>query len=95
MKSTVILQCQNSEAGTINACVTMVTLDESVRTFSISWLADYVMEDEGLSSREDLNDLLMGAGFSLEANLFALTELANDCIIQWPCLEPWWRKSQL
>ncbi|KAG7592222.1 Zinc finger RING-type [Arabidopsis thaliana x Arabidopsis arenosa] len=60
----------------------MVTLDESVRTFSIKWLAEYVMEDEGLSSREDLNDLLMEAGFPLEANLFALTKLANDCIIQ-------------
>ncbi|XP_010480537.1 PREDICTED: E3 ubiquitin-protein ligase RNF181-like [Camelina sativa] len=73
-----------SDAGTIKASVTMVTLDETVRTFSITWLADYVIEDEGISSREDLNDLLMEAGFPLdpESSLFALTDIANDRIIE-------------
>ncbi|XP_010497343.1 PREDICTED: E3 ubiquitin-protein ligase RNF181-like [Camelina sativa] len=71
-----------SDAGTIKAYATMVTLDETVRTFSITWLADYVMEDEGLSSREDLNDLLMEAGFPVEPSLFTLTEFANDRIIE-------------
>ncbi|KAL9306625.1 putative transcription factor C2H2 family [Arabidopsis thaliana] len=71
-----------SEAGTINACVTMVTMDEPVRTFLITWLADYVMEDEGFSSREDINDLLMKEGFPLEPDLFMLTEIARKDIIE-------------
>ncbi|KAJ0247802.1 F62 protein [Hirschfeldia incana] len=76
-----------SDAGTIKACATMVTWHEDMedpeRTFSFTWLAEDVIEGQGLASKlQELNELFMDAAFTQEETLLLLTQEVNHCVIE-------------
>ncbi|KAF8112473.1 hypothetical protein N665_0064s0100 [Sinapis alba] len=58
-------------------------MEDSERTFSFTWLAEDVIEGQGLAIKlQEISDLFMEAGFPNEETLLLLTEDVNRCVTQ-------------